>query len=425
MPVRKPFYGWWIVLVCSILGLYGAGTWHYGFGAFVTPVVQETGWSMAIVSGAFSFYRLEAGFAAPVVGFLLDKVGPKILVMGGAFCMAAGMVLLSRATSVVSFYAAAIVTASGYSFTAESAVGAPLIGKWFIKKRGLVTGFYLSWKSLGGLVVPALTVLIAAYGWRNALLAMAPLTIVVAIPLSFLLKNSPEECGLLPDGEPAGQPFSSISGVSVPAARKGEVDFTLRETVHTPAFWLLVVCFFCFQMTMSALFVHMIPYLETVGFSASMAAFVVSIVTTVSIAGRIIFGWLSAVFSKKWLLVIAFILQGVGIFALTQAKTMLLVLPFILLYAPAYGGAPTVRATILGEYYGRKNFGTIYGLMQGISIAAGVGGPVIAGITYDVTGSYYIAFVIFAVVTVATGRSLFCLRRPVPANAPAEATMEN
>ena len=86
------FYGWWIVLSCSLLTFYVAGAFHYGFSAFVNPIANELGWSMTLISGAFSLYRLEAGVAAPLVGFLLDRIGPRKLVMSGAIVMGVGFI---------------------------------------------------------------------------------------------------------------------------------------------------------------------------------------------------------------------------------------------------------------------------------------------------------------------------------------------
>ena len=163
---------------------------------------------------------------------------------------------------------------------------------------------------------------------------------------------------------------------------------------------------------MSALFVHLIPYLITVGFEARLAALVVTFVTLTSIFGRLGFGWLGDIFSRKWLLIIVFLLQPAGIFALAQVRQLVHIIPFLLTYAPSYGGAVALRPAIIGEYYGRKNFGTIYGVIQGISTFGGIAGPVIMGLVYDIKGSYYLAFVFLALANLFSALLLLFLRRP-------------
>lgn len=399
-----------MVLACSLLSFYGAGTFHYGFGAFVNPVASELGWSMALISGAFSLYRLEAGVAAPLVGFLLDRIGPRKLVMSGAIVMGAGFIYLSRVNTVLPFYVVVIVISLGFSFTSGTAVGAPLIGKWFVKKRGKVLGFYTSALALGGLLVPVLSHLITVYGWRRTLLIIGPFTWLVGLPLSFVLKHKPEEHGLLPDGETSEHVENTLD--SPEAAGVTEVDFSVRDAMLTPAFWLLTLCYFAFQMTMAALFVHLIPYLITVGIEARLAALAVTFVTLTSILGRMGFGWLGDLFSRKWLLIIVFLLQPAGIFALAQVRQVMHIIPFLLAYAPSYGGAVALRPAIIGEYYGRKNFGTIYGVIQGISTFGGIAGPIIMGLVYDIKGSYYLAFVFLALVNLFSALLLLFLRRP-------------
>jgi len=416
MPVsklkRKVFHGWWVVLICSLIGIYGSGTFHYGFSAFVHPVAEELGWSMALISGAFSLYRLESGIVAPLTGFLLDRIGPKKLVISGAIFMGSGFIYLSQVNTVVPFYIACVLISIGLSLSAGTAMCAPLIGKWFVRERSKALGIYMASLGLGGLLVPVLSHLITLYGWRFTLLIVGPCTWLVALPLSFFLKHRPEDNGLHPDGEPLE--YSSEALDTLERTGVSEVDFSLRNAMRTQAFWVLTPCFMAFQMTMASVFVHLIPYLITVGIESRFAALVVTFVTLAAILGKLVFGWLGDRVSKKWLLVIIFALQAVGILALTQVRSVMLIVPFLLAYAPGYGGAATLKPAIVGEYYGRKNLGTIYGIIQGISIIGGVAGPVIAGWLYDIRSSYYLALILLALVNIISALLLLILRRPNP-----------
>lgn len=404
------FYGWWVLFACSLISSYGVGTFHYGFSVFVHPVLRELGWSMALISGAFSVYRLEAGVIAPLTGYLLDRIGPRKLVMSGALIMGSGFLYMSQVMVIFHFYVACFIISSGFSLASGTALGAPLIGKWFVAKRGRALGVYYSSIGLGGLLVPLLAHLIALYGWRMTLLIMAPLTWIVPLPLSIILRRTPEEYGLLPDGGSAGYSQDTLN----PSTKKIALEdsFPFRKAISTAAFWILAFCFSVWQMTMSAIFVHLIPHLIAVGIEARVAAFVITFVTLMSLIGRMGFGWMSDLFSKKWILVIAFLVQPIGILALARVRELIDIIPFLLTYATSYGGLTVMRAAIVGEYYGRMNIGTIYGVMHGITILGGVVGPVIAGFFYDVRGNYDLAFLVFAIANILSALLLAFIRKP-------------
>lgn len=408
------FYGWWIALVLSILSIYGNGIYYYGFSTFVKPIVQEMAWSMAVVSGAFSIYRLEAGIAAPIVGYLLDRFGPRKLVFWGGVVMGGGFIYLSYVHTTLNFYAAIIVISCGWSACSGAALCSPLLGKWFVKKRGRVIGTYSAAVGLAGLLVPGVAYLVLHYGWRSTLLTLGPLSWLIVLPLSFFLKHSPERCGLLPDGEPA-PPVVHDAEQTGKAAEFVESDFSLRASMGTSAFWLLTLCFFTHQITQSALFVHLIPYLIDANIDPTSAASTISLMVIISSVGRYGFGWLGDRFSKKWLLIILFLSQPIAIFSLLKVRLLMDVIPFVILYSISYGGIIVVRATITGDYYGRMNYGKIFGTIQGFSTFGGIAGPVAAGLMYDIYGSYQMAFISFAVMMGLTALLLFFMKRPVPA----------
>lgn len=407
------FYGWWIVLICSFLSVYASGIFYYGFSTFVKPVVTELGWSMTLVSGAFSLYRMEAGIAAPLVGILLDRFGPGKLVFAGGLIMGGGFVYLSQVTTIVPFYAAVVIISFGWSCFAGVAVGNPLIGKWFVRKRGVAIGIYGAARGLSGLLVPVVAFLIVHYGWRTALVILGPLTWLVVLPVSFALKHSPEKCGLLPDGGPAGPDARQRSSQNRRTAAVEEVDFPIGKVMFTSAFWIITLCLFTHQITQSAIFVHLIPYLIDVGIDTKSAAAVVTFMTLTSVIGRYGYGWLSDRYSTKWLLFTLYILQPVSIFFLLQVSRLPDIVPFVLIYSIIYGGNTVVMAVITGNFYGRKNYGSIYGIIYGISTLGGIAGPLIAGMAYDLKGSYHDAFFVFAVMMGLTAILVLLLKRPV------------
>jgi len=406
------FYGWWVLLASSALMVYGGGTFFYGLSVFVHPMVQELGWSMVLISGAFSLYRLEAGVAAPLAGYFLDRFGPRNLVRVGALIWGTGCIFLSRVDSVVTFYLAFLLISFGFSFTSGSAIGAPVIGKWFIKKRGLAIGIYIASAGLGGFLIPILSYFIMDYGWRKTLLFLGPMTWIYVLAFSFLLRATPESCGLLPDGVSV-VPAQNASD-SKPAVHVQETNYTLGQAFHTQAFWVLTVCFFLFQTTMGALFVHLIPHLITSGIESQTAALVLSVLTIASILGRIGFGWLGDIYPRKYLMILISFLQIASFLLLIQVRQAIQILPFLILYAPSYGGMLALKPAIVGEFFGRISFGTIYGVLQGISLFGGIIGPVAAGLVFDKTGNYGLAFILFAAGSLLSVILFLALKSPRP-----------
>jgi len=405
------FYGWWIVTACSLLTLYGAGTFFYGFTVFVHPMAKDLGWSMALISGAFSLYRLESGIGAPLAGFLLDRIGPKTLVMAGGLIWGAGFLYLSNTETILNFYLAFFIISFGWTFASGTAVPSALIGKWFIKKRGRAFGFFTAAGGLSGLLVPVLSIFIESYGWQKTLMIMGVFTWIVTIPLSFSLRQKPEDIGLFPDGE-----LFMKGSKGMGATRHidyQEVDFGVRKALLTPAFWILSMCGTIFQMTMSALFVHLVPHLISAGIDSRVASLAVMFITLCSVLGRLGFGWLSDIYSKKWLLICSFLLQGVGLFIFSRVHEPIHLIPFLVAYAPSYGGSIVLRAAISGEYFGRRNFGTIYGILVGMGMFGGIAGPIIAGSAYDLYGNYRLIFLIFGLASLVSGLFLMLLKRPV------------
>jgi len=407
------YYGWWTVIICALITSYGAGTFHYGFSVFVHPIVNELGWSMALVSGAFSLYRLESGVAAPLAGYLVDRIGAKKVISLGAALMGTGYICLSQVNTILPFYLSCLIISIGFGLSTGQVIGTTLISKWFVRKRGKALGLYFSIAGLSGFLVPVLSQLIHLFGWRSTLVILGPLTLLVVLPLALCLKHKPEEHGLLPDGDLA----ANDQNVSHTASGQGggDVGFSFFEAARTPAYWLLAVCLSLFQMTMSSVFVHLVPYLITIGFEARLAAVVVTCVTAASVLGRGGFGWLSDLTSKKMLLMLCFMLQAVSILALMFAQNNepgIYVILFTLAFGCSYGSIIVLRPALVAEFYGREKFGTIWGSLQGISLFGGIAGPVVLGLIYDLQKRYSPGLIFLSLINIFALFLLIFLRPP-------------
>ena len=414
---RRIFYGWWIVGAGSAITFYVAGVFYYGFGAFFDPIKDHFGWSRAVVSGAMSMQRLEGGIAAPIVGFIFDRIGPRKLMLFGVACSGLGFIAFSRINSIWSYYLAFFIISLAFS-CAGGAVSMATIVNWFIKMRSRALTIFFVGSGLSGAAAPVVVWLINSIGWRDTLFFIGIGTWVICFPLALVMRHRPEQYGLLPDGE---TPEAKVSAeeesnptVEPPleGARPPEINFTAREALRTRAFWFIALAYSFQVLVTGSVIVHLITYLKEVDISRGTAGFALAAIPLLSLVGRVVFGWLGDIRDKRHLLAINFGLQGIGVLILAYVTSPWHLIPFLIVFAPAYGGPLPLRPAILGEYFGRTYFGTIQGLMMSISVIGAMIGPILAGWISDTTDSYRLAFWLFAILSLASIPAILAAKRP-------------
>ncbi len=417
MKKGRIFYGWWIVSACATLNFYIGGVFFYGYQAFFDPIKDTFGWSRTAMSGAHTLQRLEGGIAAPIVGFLFDRVGPRKLMLFGVAVAGLGFILLSKVNSLWSYYLCFMVVSIGFS-TGSAAVAMATIANWFIKKRTRALALMLTGFGASGALVPLMVWLIDQQGWRDTMFFMGIVLWLIGIPVALLMRHRPEQHGLLPDGETPqaeGSATDESNAGAEPAveeARPPEVDFTAKEALRTRAFWLISVTYSIQVLASSAVFVHLITYLTTLDISRSIGALAVMGMTLTSLVGRLGFGWLGDIRDKRHLLVVTLSLQCIGVLILATITSPWHIIPFLIAYSPAYGGPIPLRPAIIGEYFGRTSFGAIQGIMMTVTVIGGLIGPIFAGWMCDVTGSYRLAFLILAFTSLAAIPVILAAKRP-------------
>ncbi|MFC1885808.1 MFS transporter [Thermodesulfobacteriota bacterium] len=405
--MRKLFYGWWIVIASSMLTTYQGGVLFYGFTSFFNPIRTQFGWSRTATSLAFSLQRLEGGIAAPIVGYFIDKLGPRKMSIFAVIVFGFGYILLSRIDSLLDFYVAFIIVSVGQSAGFYS-VGATTVSTWFVRKRGKAMGFVTGGVGLAGLLIPVLVFLISRFGWRQSLVIVGVGMWTIGIPLSLVFRQSPEKYGMRPDGDSALlESPSAPNGVSKsddentaskdPAPTNViENEYTVWEALRMRSFWLIAAGWSISIMSMSAIFVHVMPFLESIGISRENAGWIVSSITLISVAGRVGLSWLSDYMDKRYVFCTALALQSIGLLVFANISSSWHIVLFLITFSPGYGGPIPLRAAIQGEYFGRKHFGKIQGLFLSVSTIGSMIGPPFAGWICDVTGSYRLAFLILA-----------------------------
>jgi MFS family permease len=396
----KVFYGWWIVGGSFLITLYVGGVVFYGFTAFLEPIANELGWSYAQVSLGSSLRGLEVGVLAPFIGILVDRWGPRRLIFVGAIIAAAGALLVSQSSSLIMFYGAFVLMAVGTS-CCTGIVLTTAVANWFRRRIGMASAIAICGFGFSGLLIPGIVSLIDAYAWHVALAILALGIVVLVLPLSFVFRHKPEQYGYLPDGKAVDR--EPLVGTLDQPATSDEVDVRALQALKSGTFWRLVAISVCHMVVMSSAIIHVMPYLSSIGMVRSMSSIVAAAIPLSSIGGRLLFGWLGDRFDRRLITAVAFVMIGLGIFCFAYASIagFWLVIPFLALFGIGYGGNNALRIALAREYFGRANFGSIYGLVMGMSVVGSIVSPPLAGWVYDTLGSYQVVWFAFATLPIA------------------------
>ncbi|MDP6127904.1 MAG: MFS transporter [Dehalococcoidales bacterium] len=393
------FYGWYIIVASVIIILYTGGIVHFGFTAVFEPIAQEFGWSYAQISLATSLRGLEQGLLAPLVGFLVDRWGPRRLIFAGSIFVCFGFIILSNVSSLAMYYGAFVLISAGFS-ACTGTVLITAVNNWFRRRAGLATGIVASGFGLGGLLVPVVTKLIEVFQWRRAVLTVGLGMLGVVLPLSFVVRHKPEQYGYQPDGDLSGQ---VEAGEDQPSTLALEASLSARQALSSRSFWHIGISSACHSFVIGAVVTHMMPYLSSLGIARSVSSVIALLLPVSSIPGRLGSGWLADKFGSRRVFTASFLAITAGLFLFSSVTSggLWLLVPFIIAFSLGWGTSVTSRLSFLREYYGRDSFGTILGFTSGIMMAGNIGGTPLAGWVFDTWGNYQGAWLGFGALTLA------------------------
>jgi MFS family permease len=404
------FYGWWIVGAGFVLeALMGALLFH-AYGAYVVVLRQEFGWSKTLFSAAFSMARAESGILGPIQGWLTDRFGPRTLIRVGMIVFALGFMLFSQIGSPPAFFVTFFVMAVGSSLGGYLPIAVAIVA-WFRRRRALALSISSTGMPIGGLLTQIVALALTGLGWRWTAFLSGVLILVVGLPMARLVHHRPEPRGEWPDGEPPAPDRSAVGT----GHRSAGTDFTPREAMRTPALWYISLGHGSALLVVSAISVHLIVHLtERLGYSLQQAAAVVALMTVMQVVGQLGGGLAGDRFNKRAIVVGCMVAHASGLLLLASATAFWAVAAFAVLHGSAWGIRGPLMSAIRADYFGSAAFGTITGISSMVVMFGMVGGPIIAGVLADRTGSYEMGFRILAGLA-ALGSIFFVLaRRPSP-----------
>ena len=418
----RVYYGWYMALAGAASNFLVLGIAVFGFGVFISPIREETGWTLAQISLAFSIRSFENGLLAPFTGFMVDRLGTRRMAFSGLLALVVGLVLFSQSRQLWAFYAASLVMAFGQSLGSFTPFSAALMN-WFSRQRGRAMGLVSTGNGAGGLAAPILAAMIALMGWRETAIVAAVAVAVIGMPLAMTLRDRPEPYGTGPDGvplDPAPGEGASAEGASggagAPSAASAAATggYEVIEVLRTPAFYLLALASGFGGAVLVTWIVHQIPHLEQTGFSLQAAALIAGVYGVVQVGMRFALGWVGDVLGRRRMLIGAFALIALGmlVFNALEPGRAWLIPVYYLTFAPGHATFVVMSQTVVADYFGTRRFATIRGLAQSTAMPLGLIGPVFAGWVFDRDGSYQAAFLLLSAFALLAGLLVLLVRRP-------------
>jgi MFS family permease len=406
MKKTRLFYYGWVIAGVSFFTLFLTLGIRFSFGVFYVAILNDYGWGRAETAGAFSLAMVIHALFAMVSGNLIDRFGPRTLFPLGAIFLAMGLAAASCINVIWHLYLFfGVVMAIGTN-TLSYATHMSLIPKWFIRKRGLVSGLVLAGIGLGTMVMaPVIQFLIDTMGWRPAFLILAGLVLSVLVPMTALFqRRSPKDIGQFPDGiasDSRGIHILPLKG-SLEDTRPSHLprQWTLTTSLYTRAFWWMALVNFSMGFSAHMLLVHQAAHVVDAGYSPTLAALVVGLVGLFRSVGGVLCGFLSDRVGREigYTLGGSFIFGGVLFFLLVRDTASPRILyAFVILYGLGHGSTGPINAATAADLFPGNSLGRIMGTFE---IGFGLGGalgPYLGGYFYDQRGSYTIPFLLVLV----------------------------
>jgi MFS family permease len=384
------FYGYIIAILCFFIFMVVYGL-RFSYGVFFEPMSSELGWSSATTSLVYSTSMIMEGTFNIILGRMIDKYGPRLVVTISGLLVAAGYCLIPTVNATWQF----LLFYGGLVGIGMGGIFAPLVSivpRWFTLRRNLINGLVISSVGIGMLIIsPLANQLIITSGWRITFLIFGIVILLVTTVCAQFLKRDPYTMGLVPYGE--SDSYTENSKISVQG-------LSLKEAVRSYQFWFVFVMLFAYGYSANSVNIHIVPDAIKLGISATIAASILATIGGLQIAGRIGLGLAADKVGNRKIFLFGFLLFVALTLWLTEIDATWAFFTFAVIFGFAQGGIASSQSPIVASLFGVKSIGLLFGCCGfGFTLGAALG-PYITGHIYDLTGSYNLAFLTVAAVNV-------------------------
>ncbi|MDP3880206.1 MAG: MFS transporter [Dehalococcoidales bacterium] len=419
---KKPryFYGWNIVAAAFLAQIAYAEQHSSVLGLFFRPLQNELGWSRTALAAIQTIARVTEALAAPFVGPLADRFGPRVLMPVGALIVGLAMLGVTQIDFLWQFYLLrSVIGAIGFTLMG-SLVTNVAINNWFIRKRGRAVAFAHAGGQLSNIIMTPVTVfVIAASGWRTMFFVFAVVTwLVVLIPSIFLMRRRPEDMGLHPDGiEPSTTELESLQALESSAGKvppAGEATWNRREVLRTRTFWLLAGAYAIDNMAFQAINISLAPYIQDLGHTDTMVAAVITFRAIIMTTAVFFMGFIAEHAHKRMVRIAPFLIQSIGAFLFLLAGEPIFLWIAVATYGLGIIGVSVTQEVVWANYYGRLNLGMVRSMGYLFAFGFAGSGPIIMNFAFDMLGSYRPAFTVIIGLFIAAAILMATTNPPKP-----------
>ena len=417
---RLPFfYGWIVLASASSTQVVRNASASLTLAVFIYPLAAdpELGWSRTLIAGAASVGGLAASVLSPLVGWLVDRYGARLVLASSVLIMGLATISLAWATIPIFFYI--FYGISRVIFASPIPIGASVVvSRWFIRMRGRTNGILFASHSIGLVAFPLVaSAVIAGYGWKEAWVVLGALVLIIAlIPATFFIVQQPEDLGLRPDGDPEEYPdldSSDDASVENSAPAPEEPAWTRREAMKTPALWILAVGVGTLFLVQAGINTHLAALLRDEGLSVFLSGVGLSLSAAFMGAGSLAWGWIAERFPVRYVLAAVAATVALPSLLFLTADTTLEGLAYSALLGFGVGGILSVPPIAYADYYGRRSLGAIRGVTEPFTSLGQAISTVAAGAVFDLTGTYDLALTAFASLAGLTALVILLAKPPV------------
>ena len=408
------FYGWRIVAAGFLGNALNDGTYFLGFSVFFLPISRDLELSRTATSLPFSLARLIGGILGPISGWGIDRLGAGKVLAVSAFLGGLGFILLRWADTYTLFLVVFLGVLSLGMHGGLSSPGIAAVSKWFTRRRAFALAVTTTGFAVGGGAIPPLLALgVKHFDWRTTAMFCGLAIWTISPLLAIQLQKSPEGMGLQPDGLTPDGPAPALSPSAIDSASATSGEFSVGQAMRTVTYWQFALSVGLRSMAVGMFSVHLVAIMTWKGLGETTAGFLVGVYALAWLPAVLVMGWMGDRWSKQRVggagsLIGAFAISLLLLWSKTDVWQMVLVL---LLLAPSIS-AMSLGWAIIADYYGRKNFATLRGIVIAVMSFMGAGAPLYAGWIFDTTSSYTWVIVPASILTGASGLLLWLLPRP-------------
>ena len=408
---RGRYYGWWVLGSTSVLGAIADGILLHSYAVFFRPIRRDLGISSTEASVVFSLSRAQAVVSGPIAGSAIDRLGAGPVIMVGGLVAGLGFVLLHWVDSylVLALVYVGLVSVGKSSGLFQALVGA--VNTWFIGRRPLAMSVLETGFAAGpALILPLITLGVHSIGWRDVMLYSGVFVALTTVPLAMVVRRSPESMGIEPEGLGKAVTRGQAKDAN-PGSATGAVDLSVREALRTSSFWMLLTATVLKMALTVAITVHAVEIAVWKGMDEKTGGFMLALIFFLAIPARLAVGMVGLRFPFQPLLIVGSVAAGLSLLSLLLLDGNLAVYLFVIFMAVLRGTAP-LQWVAMGEFFGRRSFSSLLGILQIFTSVFTLVSPIYAGWVFDTTDSYTLVLVTFIPLYALGALFYLAMRKP-------------